>query len=138
MALPKIMVIEDNLSDIFLLRRALTANGENFELEIAADGERALELIASRDHNLDLHPCVILLDMHLPKHDGIEILRALRRNPALTAIPVLVTTNGVSPKEAGELRAMGVDYRLKPKDLAEFAKLAADLLAICNGALIAN
>jgi len=50
----------------------------------------------------------------------------------LNHIHVLITTNGPSPQEQAELRRMGVDYRLKPKDLAEFATLASDLMKICN------
>jgi CheY-like chemotaxis protein len=131
-AMPRanILVIEDNPSDIFLLRRALiAAYGENFSLEIVPDGERALELIQSPNGN---RPCAILLDLHIPKHDGLEILRALRQSPELNHIHVLITTNGASPQEQAELRRMGVDYRLKPKDLAEFATLASDLMKICN------
>jgi CheY-like chemotaxis protein len=126
-----ILVIEDNPSDIFLLRRALVAaHSENFNLEIVPDGERALQLIQSPNGD---RPCVILLDLHIPKHDGLEILRALRQSPDLNHIYVLVTTNGASPQEEAELRKMGADYRMKPKDLGEFAKLATDLMTICDG-----
>jgi len=134
MARARIMVIEDNSSEIFLLRRALIAmKGEDFELEIASDGEAALQFIHRRDREQKSHPCVIVLDLHLPKHDGFEILREIRCTPVLADVPVLVTTNGVSPREAEELRKMGAGYRLKPRDLAEFATLAADLVTICNG-----
>ena len=77
---PKILVIEDNSSDVFLLRRALIAQGEDFELEVAADGERALHVIRNRNGEQETHPCAILLDLHLPKHDGLEILRAIRQS----------------------------------------------------------
>src|SRR5271170_5662940 len=134
MARAKILVIEDNSSDVFLLRRALIATaGGNFDLEIAADGERALELIRSRDDQPELQPCTILLDLHLPKHDGLEILRAIRQNPALAGIPVLVTTNLASPKEADELQRLGVECRPKPADLGQYAKLASDLAGMCRG-----
>jgi CheY-like chemotaxis protein len=129
----KILVIEDNSSDVFLLRRALiAAQGDDLELEIAADGERALQLIRSRVSHHEEQPCVILLDLHLPKHDGFEVLTAIRQNPVLAEVHVMVTTNLASPKEADELRRMGVEYRLKPRDLAEFVKLAADLIEICH------
>ena len=77
-------------------------------------------------------PCVILLDLHIPKHDGLEVLRALRQSRELSHIHVLVTTNSASPQEQAELRKMGVDYRLKPKDLGEFDKLARDLVTFCS------
>jgi len=130
----KILIIEDNSSDVFLLRRALIAmGGENFDLEITGDGERALQMIDGWNGRQEMHPCVILLDLHLPKHDGLEILRAIRQNPVMSEIRVVMTTNGASPKEVEELRGMGVEYRLKPANLREFEQLATDLIAICNG-----
>ena len=139
MARSKIMVIEDNASDVFLLRRALIAMpGADFDLEVATDGERALQLIDNRDGHREIYPGVILLDLHLPRHDGLEILGAIRKNPGFANTPVLVTTNAVSPNEADELRKMGVDFRMKPRDLAEVGKLAADLVTICNGSEAVN
>jgi two-component system, response regulator len=135
MAKAKILVIEDNESEIFLLRRALkNQEGEGFELVTLGDGEDALQFIHTHcKTDPDFDPCVILLDLHLPKHDGLEILRAIRRDAGLKDVPVLVTTNSASPREAEELRRMNTEYRLKPHDLAGFAKLALDLVAICNG-----
>lgn len=133
MARAKIMIIEDNPSDIFLLRRALAAlQGKELDLEVASDGERALHYIRRRDADHEQHPCVILLDLHLPKHDGLEVLRAIRQNPDLNSTHVLVTTNSASSTEADELHRLGVDYRLKPRTLMEFTTLATDLLAICG------
>jgi CheY-like chemotaxis protein len=143
MARNKIMMIEDNASDVFLLRRALIAMPDaDFDLEVAVDGERALHLIHSwngdQEGQREIYPGVILLDLHLPRHDGLEILTAIRKNPRFANTPVLVTTSAVSPNEADELRRMGVDYRLKPRDLAEFGKLAADLVSICNESQAVN
>jgi CheY-like chemotaxis protein len=71
--------------------------------------------------------------LHLPRHDGFEILEAIRQSPAMSKRHVIVTTNGASPKEESELQTMGIEYRLKPRDLAGFEKLASDLVTICNG-----
>lgn len=135
MGAAKILVIEDNPSEVFLLRRALSAAAQNgVEVESLNDGEDALEFIVNHWKNReDFQPCVIVLDLHLPKHDGIEILRALQKDRDLSQIPVVVTTNSASPKEAAALQKMGLECRLKPKDLAEFAKLAIDLIEICKG-----
>jgi CheY-like chemotaxis protein len=138
MSRAKILIIEDNSSDVFLLRRALIAmRGENFDLEIAADGERALQMIDGRNGHGDMRPCVILLDLHLPKHDGLEILRAIRQSPVMSETRVVVTTNMASPKEVDELREMGVECRIKPANLREFEQLATDLIAICSGSAVA-
>jgi CheY-like chemotaxis protein len=129
-----IFVIEDNPSDIFLLKRALQAQGEDFVLEAISDGKEALhflhEQIAKGPAD---RPCVILLDLHLPKFDGLDVLRAIFREPALSHIPVMVVSSLATPDEQRELRSLGVSYRLKPNSLGEFTELANDLLAICKG-----
>jgi CheY-like chemotaxis protein len=134
MAAAKILVVEDNASDVYVLRRALVDLGEEFDLQILADGAQALQFVHSRRKNLeDTEPCVIVLDLHLPKHDGLEVLRAIRLEPILSHIHVVVMTGTVSPDEQAELRSMGADYRLKPRTLPDFTELAADLIAICKG-----
>jgi CheY-like chemotaxis protein len=136
MARAKIFVVEDNSSDVYILRRALQKRGEEFDLQVAADGEQALQFVHDQRRNRqDTEPCVILLDLHLPKHNGLEILRAIREEPILSHIHVVVVATLASPQEEAELRSMGADYRLKPTGLSDYADLAADLIAICKGTL---
>jgi CheY-like chemotaxis protein len=86
----KLLVIEDNLSDIYILRHALGELGEEFDLEVVSDGDVALQFVSDQRANRhDAKPCVIVLDLHLPKHDGLEILRAIRYEPALTHVHVV-------------------------------------------------
>jgi CheY-like chemotaxis protein len=134
MAPAKIFVVEDNPSDVYILRLALRGLGHQFELEIAADGEQALQYVRRHQKNGDgPSPGVILLDLHLPKHDGIEVLRAIRQEPVLRHNHVMVMTGSASPEQVAELRNLGAECRLKPKGLPEFEKLAAELFAICRG-----
>jgi CheY-like chemotaxis protein len=133
-AASKILVIEDNPSDIYILRRALEDLGEDFELEILTDGARALQFVhRQREDRADLLPCVIVLDLHIPKHDGLEVLRSILQEPALHHIHVVLVTTSASPREEMELRRMGADYRLKPVGLPGYAELARDLIDICKG-----
>jgi chemotaxis family two-component system response regulator Rcp1 len=134
----RIVIVEDNPSDIFILRRALLAEDENCEVEVLADGEIALEFVHGQRHDRnEVKPCVILLDLHLPKHNGIEVLRAIREEPLLSHIHVVVLSSLASPRDEEELRGMGADVRLKPNSLAQFAELACDVIAICKGLPIA-
>jgi CheY-like chemotaxis protein len=136
MAAPKILVVEDSPSDIYILRRALEDLGEEFDLDIVTDGSRAIQYVhAQRENPHEAHPCVIVLDLHIPKHDGLEVLRSIRQEPVLRHIHVVLLTASASPREEAELRGMGADYRLKPFDLHGYAELAADLIAICKGML---
>jgi CheY-like chemotaxis protein len=132
-AAPKILVVEDNPSDIYILRRSLEDLGEEFEMEILTDGARAIQYVQERRISREEPPCVIVLDLHIPKHDGLEVLRSIHQEPALNHIEVVLLTNSASPREEAEMRRIGATYRLKPVGIAEYAELAADLIAICKG-----
>jgi CheY-like chemotaxis protein len=71
--------------------------------------------------------------LHLPKHDGFEVLRALQQEPVLHHVHVMVVTGVASPEERARLRRMGVEVRTKPADLVGFEGLAAEVIAICEG-----
>lgn len=134
MARMRIMVIEDNSGDVFLLRRVLEIQREDFELSVLRDGEEALKFIRQeKERPHEVKPCVILLDLHLPKHDGLEILNALRNCPALGHVHVVVVSSLANPQEEACLRRMGAHNRLKPGNLTEYTQLALDLIAICKG-----
>ena len=133
MSRPRILVIEDNPADIELLRFALDRQGEEYDLEVLEDGEKALEFI--KEHRAGLRspdPCVILLDIHLPKYDGMQILGALKEQPQLTHINVIVISSVASPEHEKEIRALGAVYRVKPLNLRQFMALGADIFAICK------
>jgi CheY-like chemotaxis protein len=130
----RIFVVEDNPSDVFVLRHSLQELGEEFELDEVHNGEEALRFVhAQRENRRDAQPCVILLDLHLPQLDGLEILRAIQAAPALDHIHVIATSNGISPQQEAELRRMSAEYRPKPRNLAEYAELARHLIAVCKG-----
>ena len=133
----RILVIEDSPGDVFLLRHALEATAELFELKVLVDGEQALTFI--QEHRLGLHPpdpCVIVLDMHLPKYDGMAVLRAIKRAPALEHIGVLVLSGVMSSEEMQELLELGVQrHSRKPSSLYEFQALAEEIIALCKQGL---
>ncbi len=134
MALARILVIEDSLPEVFLLRHAFKEYDGEVELEIVADGERAIEFVRGmRSNPTAEQPCVILLDLHLPKHGGVEILSLIREEPKLRNTRVVVTTNLASPLEERELRGIGAEWRLKPRGLPEYSVLAGEVMAICRG-----
>jgi CheY-like chemotaxis protein len=134
MSAARILVVEDNPADIFLLRHALAGKTDDFQMEIVPDGSQALAYVRNQWRmGPDSKPCVILLDLHLPKETGIEVLRAIRSESELSHVHVVVVTSLASPREEAELQKLEADYRLKPKNLAEYSELAADLIAICQG-----
>jgi CheY-like chemotaxis protein len=129
----RILVIEDNEGDIQLLRFALDQQEENYELEILRDGEEALRFV--HEHRTGLRepePCVILLDLHLPRYDGIAILHAIRETPPLEHIQMVVLSGEADPRQKDEMASLGAYYRKKPSTLTELSELAAEIFVICK------
>lgn len=126
--------MEDNQADVFLLRHALDEHGKEYQLEVLRDGGEALRFVEhQRVLARDPNPCAIVLDLHLPKHDGAAVLKAIRDEPTLAHIQVVALTSFASPTEEKEVRELGIRlYRAKPTDLDEWIRLAGDILAICN------
>lgn len=130
----KIVVVEDNSADVFLLRHALDQHNQEYALEVLGDGEEAIEFV--NRHRLlgaEAEPCVIVLDLHLPKYDGTEVLKAIKQEPALALVQVVALTTLASPKDEQEVRALGVRlYKAKPILVDEWIKLAGDILELCH------
>ena len=128
-----IVMIEDNTSDTVLLRHALDEQGEPYRLEVLTDGESALQFVRDHCREYRPEPCLILLDLHLPRYDGVTVLRAIRSEPELAQVNVVVVTSMASPAEKAEVIALGVEaYLTKPMNWDETLELARQLIAICN------
>jgi chemotaxis family two-component system response regulator Rcp1 len=126
-------MIEDNPADIRLLRQALDQQELAYELCVLTDGESALRYLAEHCQ-AGAHPCLIVLDLHLPRYDGAEVLRAIRSTPTLTRVDVAVLTTVASPSEEAAVLALGVSlYARKPSDWDDFIALGAQLLGLCYG-----
>jgi CheY-like chemotaxis protein len=129
----KILVIEDNPGDVFLLRQALNEYHEPYVLEILRDGQEALEFVSLQRTGSQEEPCVIVLDLHLPKHSGADVLKVIRQEPVLAHIQVVALTTLASPRDEQEVRKLGVRlYKAKPNQVEEWIKLAAEILEICR------
>jgi CheY-like chemotaxis protein len=130
----KILVIEDSSADVFLLRHALNQHGEEYVLHVLRDGGEAIEYVdLQRTAGDREEPCVIVLDLHLPKHDGPAVLRAIRQEPELAHVQVIALTNLASPRDEQAIRELGVRlYKAKPMQLEEWIELAGEILEICR------
>lgn len=130
----KILMVEDNAADVFLLRHALDQHQEHYILEVLRDGEEAIDFVKLQcAPGIDIEPCVIVLDLHLPKHDGTAVLKVIRQEPALASVRVVALTTIASPRDEQEVRDLGVRlYRSKPAQVDEWIKLAGEILEICK------
>jgi CheY-like chemotaxis protein len=135
--MPEILLGEDNPADVYLIREALREHGVDCTLRVASDGKELLGIISpERSHAEGQRLDLIILDLNLPRHDGIEILQRLRETPELAHVPVVVLTSSDSPRDrlmAGQLGA--TRYLRKPSSLDQFLSLGAvfkDLLEARN------
>lgn len=130
----QILVMEDNPADVHLLRMALDHHGEEYRLELLRDGEEAIRFVQSQHTSpSDPEPCVIVLDLHLPRHDGKAVLQAIRKEPAIAHVHVVALSSLPSPYDELEVQRLGVRLcRTKPTELDEWLALAAEILAICR------
>ncbi len=119
----RILIVDDNVANVDILRARLQAQG--YDIVTAADGEEALE--AAREHLPDL----ILLDVMMPKLDGIEVCRRLRADASMPFIPIVLVTAKSDPKDVvAALEAGGDEYLTKPVDQASLVARVKSMLRI--------
>ena len=137
MTKPQILIIEDNPADVELLRMALDQQGEPYELTVLTDGAEALAYVYGRQRGVrEPEPCAMLLEVHLPKYDGLEVLSQIRREPSLRHIQVVMLAAGpVRPEVESRIHREGAIFRAKPRQLSEVMELAAEVLRLCKSAL---
>ena len=127
-----ILLVEDNLDDEALTLRALKQNNFVNEVIVARDGVEALDYLfrrgvhANRDNNQ--HPAVILLDLKLPKIDGLEVLRQLRSDERLKLLPVVILTSSKEEQDIVNGYHLGANsYIRKPVDFNKFVEAVRQL-----------
>jgi two-component system, response regulator len=117
-----IVLVEDNEDDIVLTRRALSQNKIGNPLVIARDGAEALELLlGSNGHSVN--PALILLDLQLPKVDGLTVLKRLREDARTKLTPVVVLTSSKAEQDVvAGYNLHANSYIRKPVDFDQFAE----------------
>ena len=136
-AAARILVIEDNGSDVFLLERALNRQDLRFELVHLLSGREALAFIHRQGSYADAAiPNLILVDLNLSKYSGEDILHEIRSAGHLGGIPVCVWSSSRSRRDEALLKDLGVtQFITKPSGLDQFmeiGKTIKDLLAGCT------
>jgi len=129
--LGRILLVEDDPKDVELTLTALEEYNLANEVIVARDGEEALEYLYSRGKfktRSSDNPAVMLLDLKLPKVDGLEVLKQIKSEEKLRAIPVVVLTSSREEKDMVASYRLGVNaYVVKPVDFHEFVNAIKEL-----------
>lgn len=122
---PHILLVEDNPGDVELLRMAFQRARLECDLTVIADGQQALAYVQRRvGREPGSRPDLAILDLNIPKNDGLEILEAIRAADDFKGVPVVVLTSSASPRDAARVRELGAAKHLtKPMDLDGFMEV---------------
>jgi two-component system, response regulator len=128
----EILLVEDNANDVALTLRALKRYNLSNSIHVVYDGAEALEFIfgtgAYAGRHLEPTPRVILLDLKLPKVDGLEVLQRIKTDPRTRVIPVVVLTSSREQCDIVESYQLGVNsYIVKPVDFEQFTEAMRQL-----------
>lgn len=123
----EILLVEDNPADVELALHALRRHGIANRVQVARDGAEALAFLFGDDAATSAgelpRPRVVLLDLKLPKVDGLQVLQTLKGDPRTRSLPVVVLTSSAEERDLVDSYRLGVNsYITKPVDFAEFAE----------------
>jgi CheY-like chemotaxis protein len=128
----EILLVEDNPNDVELTLRALKKHNLANNVVVVKDGEEALDFVFARGaythRDVENGPKIILLDLKLPKVDGLEVLKAIKSDARTKIIPVIVLTSSKEEKDIVNSYRLGVNsYIVKPVDFDKFIEAVAKL-----------
>lgn len=128
----EILIVEDTPQDLDLALRALRKSNVTNRIHVARDGEEAMEFIFCEgkysERKIENGPKVILLDLKLPKIDGLEILKRIKSDPRTKSIPVVVLTSSKEQNDVVESYNLGVNsYIVKPVNFEQFSEAVQKL-----------
>ena len=124
----RILLVEDDQAHAELIIRSLEDHPVSNEIEHLTDGEAALDYLLASDPEDSSRPHVILLDLRLPKIDGLEVLKQIRATKTLDGIPVIVLSTSRDESDVSKAYSHHANsYLVKPLDFATFSKLLDDV-----------
>lgn len=122
-----ILLVEDDADDVFFVSEALRRSGIDLPLEVASDGQQAMDLLSKTEESgLDRGrvPCLVLLDLNLPRKSGLEVLRWIRQDSPNKSVIVIVLTSSTSDADVAQAYLLGANsYIIKPSDATRLREL---------------
>lgn len=131
MTAARILLSEDSAEDVELTLNALAAHNIGNSVAVARDGAEALDYLYKRGahaHRENGNPVLLLLDLKMPKVDGLEVLRTVKSDPRLRTIPVVILTSSREEQDVVRSYELGVNaYVVKPVEFDKFLRAVRDL-----------
>jgi len=136
-ASPRILIIEDDPTDVLLLKRALGKVLPALDVEVAPDGEEAVRRLSREgpreDRSRCPYPSHVVLDLKLPRKSGLEVLEWIRGQPELRSLRVVVLTSSKQPTDIERVHRAGVDrYCVKPVRFTDLVECVRGILECWN------
>ena len=119
---PELLVVDDNPADVALLREALAGSKHRSQINSVSDGVEAMAFLNHREKYVNaIRPDLVILDLNLPKRDGLAVLAAMKAGPDLRRIPVVIFSTSELRKDIVRSYEMGANcYVSKPGNLNDF------------------
>jgi CheY-like chemotaxis protein len=112
----RVLVVEDDANDVLFLRRALAKRNVQWKVDVASDGEQALRALSAEPP-----PSHVILDLKIPRKNGLEVLAQIRSEPRTRDIRVVVLTSSAERSDQDRATQLGIDqYLIKPVDFTNF------------------
>ena len=122
-----ILLVEDDTDDVFFVSEALRRSGIDLPLEVASDGQQAIDFLSKADESGIVQggvPCLVLLDLNLPRKSGLEVLRWIRQDSPNKSMIVIVLTSSTSDTDMAQAYLLGANsYIIKPSDATRLREL---------------
>jgi CheY-like chemotaxis protein len=123
-----ILLVDDDMDDQQLIHEALTSLDSTVNCTFAGNGEEALAVLSQVDRKPDL----ILLDINMPRLDGRECLRTIRRDPQLSHLEVIIISTAISKEDAMLFEMLHTRYIVKPSSFQQLLEVLSDCLRGCS------
>lgn len=123
-ALPRVLIVEDNPGDVFLFEECLRESRTNIDLQVAREVDEGMTFLAPGQPV----PCLTLVDLHLPRRDGRQLLMFVREQSYLAGMPAVVLSSSQRPADHDACLSLGArEVLIKPYDWNGYAQLVANL-----------
>jgi two-component system response regulator len=123
-----ILLVEDNPDDVMFTLRAFRKNNIGNEIVVATDGEKAIDILFPENDTVPFRPAIVLLDVKLPKVNGMDVLRRIRADPRTQSLPVIVPTTSSEETDIVNSYRLGANsFVRKPVDFDDFVHAASVL-----------